>query len=269
MPDTPRHRGAAPEDEQEFAPSALGDLRLATQDLCWLLDRGYALASSAELVGNRYSLGRRQRMAVGRCACSDDAWQRRRGHQVEPAQLADQELWLDGYNVLTIVESALAGGVILLGCDGCHRDLANLHARYRKVEETIPALQLVGELTTAWAVRKCLWWLDRPVSNSGRLQRAIVEVAASAGWNWQVELVFNPDKVLAQSSETVATSDSAILDRCERWLNLARLTIAARIPQARVVDLCIQRPASTENEDAGRQAASKAEDSGPPASCRR
>jgi hypothetical protein len=35
----------------------------------------------------------------------------------------------------------------------------------------------------------------------------------------------------------VATADSAILDRCSAWFNLARETIARGVPQACVLDL--------------------------------
>ena len=65
--------------------------------------------------------------------------------RVEPGQLAGHELWLDGYNVLTILESALAGGIVLLCRDGCCRDIAGIHRRYRKVTETLPVLRMVGE----------------------------------------------------------------------------------------------------------------------------
>jgi hypothetical protein len=207
--------------------------------LCWLLNRGYATASALELVGNRYALTRRQRMAVGRCACADEDLRHRKEHEVQPSQLKAQELWLDGYNVLTAIEAALAGGVILLGCDGCYRDLAGVHGRYRKLDETLPALHLVGKLTAEWTVRRCCWWLDRPVSNSGRLKGLILAVAAKEGWDWQVETAFNPDKVLVQSEQIVATSDSAILDRCGRWINLTRLVIDRHVAHAHVVDLCL------------------------------
>lgn len=247
MPDTRSHRGAAPEDERLFAPDSWPVLRNATSDLCWLLNRGYAMASAVELVGNRYALAKRQRVAVGRCACADEAFQRRQSHRVEPLRLRDEELWLDGYNVLTAVEAALAGGVILLGRDGCYRDLASMHARYRKVEETIPALRMVGEETVRWGVSKCCWWLDQPVSNSGRLKQVMLEVAASHEWDWQVELVFNPDKILVETEHVGATSDSVILDRCRRWCNLARLVIDTRVPQARVVDLSLGHPCVDSN----------------------
>jgi hypothetical protein len=239
VPDKRHHRGPDPEDERLFATDAVPVLRSATSDLCWLLNRDYPATSALELVGNRYALTRRQRMAVGRCACADQDLRRRKEHEVQPSQLKAQELWLDGYNVLTGIEAALAGGVILLGCDGCCRDLAGVHGRFRKLEETVPALRLVGALTAEWGVRRCRWWLDRPVSNSGRLQQLIADLAAKAGWDWQVETVFNPDKVLAATEQIVATSDSAVLDRCRRWLNLTRLVIDRSVAHAHVVDLCV------------------------------
>ncbi|MBE7501771.1 MAG: hypothetical protein HS113_15995 [Verrucomicrobiales bacterium] len=33
------------------------------------------------------------------------------------------------------------------------------------------------------------------------------------------------------------TSDSAILDRCQRWINLTRAVISRSLPQAWIVDL--------------------------------
>ena len=35
----------------------------------------------------------------------------------------------------------------------------------------------------------------------------------------------------------VATADSAILDRCREWVNLARVLVESRIPDAWIVDL--------------------------------
>jgi len=49
------------------------------------------------------------------------------------------------------------------------------------------------------------WYLDRPVSNSGRLAGRIREMAAEHHWAWEVELVNDPDAVLSASSEIVAT----------------------------------------------------------------
>src|SRR6202007_3339782 len=105
--------------------------------------------------------------------CSQNDVQHRRARCIEPSQVRGRELWIDGYNVLTLVESALSGGVVLLCRDDCCRDIAGIHRRYRKVSETVPALQLVGEALAALGVGRCRWWLDKPVSNSGRLKALI------------------------------------------------------------------------------------------------
>jgi len=241
------HRGLAPRDERLFAARQLPALRAAAADLCWLLDHGYAPRSAIELVGNRHNLTSRQRMAVSRHACAHEDVQRRQKLRVEPGQLHGNELWLDGYNVLTILESALAGGIVLLCRDGCCRDIAGIHRRYRKVNETLPVLRLIGETAVALGASRCRWWLDQPVSNSGRLKTLILEEAARAGWNMDVELSFSPDHVLSHTAEIIATSDGIVLDHCERWVNLARLIIADHLPQARLLDLA-STGASINNE---------------------
>ncbi|NLS97684.1 MAG: DUF434 domain-containing protein [Planctomycetaceae bacterium] len=220
-----------------FAPVAVGRLRAAASDLAWLLDRGYAPTSSFKLVGDRYQLAARQRTAVARCVCSAEQAANRQARRVELQTVKGRTLWLDGYNVLTTVEAALAGAVLLAASDGTLRDMASMHGSYRKVAETRPALGHIGEVIEQLAPSQVRWLLDRPVSNSGRLKQIIEEVAAEHGWPWTAELVADPDPLLAGATEIVATADSAILDRCGRWLNLVRLVIEGRVPDAHILDL--------------------------------
>ncbi|MEN6451755.1 MAG: DUF434 domain-containing protein [Thermoguttaceae bacterium] len=238
MPDRRTHRGPHPEDGRLFGVEALPVLRAAAADFCWLLDRGYAHDSGLKLVGDRYSLVARQRIAVSRCCCSHADVLRRSQHETPVARLAGATVFLDGYNVLTTVEAALAGGIILVGREGAWRDMASMHGSYRRVAETLPALELIGQTLAGAAVAQTRWLLDRPVSNSGRLKTIIERLAAARGWPWQVELVADPDRTLvAQSGVVVATADSAVLDRCEVWFNLAAETIRRGVSAANVVRL--------------------------------
>lgn len=245
MPDRRSHRGQHPEDATAFAPAALPALRSAAADLCWLLDRGYAVPSSLKLVGDRYGLAQRQRLAVQRCACSREQLKRRLAACVPPEAVAGRTVVIDGYNLLTTIEAALSGGIILVGRDGCCRDMASMHGSYRRVAETHPAIRLIGEELEELRPRRCEWLLDRPVSNSGRLKTMLREVAEEAGWNWSIELVNDPDARLAatprDSSSTEApiavTADSGVLDRCGAWVNLARRVVERRIDGAAIVDL--------------------------------
>ena len=237
MPDQRKHRGPHPEDQQHFAEENLARLRAATADLSWLLTRGYASRSALKAVGDRYHLAARQRLAVVRCASGDEAITRRQQHQVSIAELAGHELWIDGYNLLTSIEAALSGGVILHARDGCYRDMASMHGSYRKVAETIPAIHLLGELMAEWNVASCRWLLDQPVSNSGRLKTILRVVATQRGWNWHAELVVDPDYVLRRIDQIATTADSQILDQVQRWFNFAKYAIDLRVSDAWIVNL--------------------------------
>lgn len=237
MPDQRKHRGPHPLDRQLFAEEAVPGLREAVADLSWLWSRGYAIDSSLKLVGDRYALNARQRIAIARCACSDSAVGRRGRHEVSPSDLSGNELWIDGYNVLTSVEAALSQGAILHSRDGCFRDMASMHGSYRRVEETVAAIEIVGEATASLSVASCRWLFDKPVSNSGRLKTLLGKLAEEHHWNWDIDLVVDPDPLLADTDRIVASADSQILDKAERWFNLARFAIESRVPDAWIVDL--------------------------------
>ena len=106
----------------------------------------------------------------------------------------------------------MSGAVILVGRDGCYRDLASMHGSYRKVAETQPALERIGRLLQRHAEGSCCWFLDRPVSNSGRLAQLIVDMATQHGWDWTTQLEYDVDGILSRSPHAIATADGVILD---------------------------------------------------------
>ncbi|WP_240928008.1 DUF434 domain-containing protein [Thalassoroseus pseudoceratinae] len=161
---------------------------------------------------------------------------------MELRDLPGQVLAIDGFNLITTLEAALAGGVVLMGRDHVARDMASMHGSYRKVEETRPALLLLGEFLSQHQITDCHWLLDRPVSNSGRLARLIREVAAANRWCWSAELVNDPDALLKVEKEVVVSADSAILDTSDRWVNLARAVIEQCIPDAWIFNLASDDP---------------------------
>jgi len=162
MPDTRIHRGPHPDDAMLFAPEMLPRLREAVADFSMLLTKGYADKSALKLVGDRFSLTQRQRLAVMRSSCSDQQLQRRLQHLVPVEALAGRPIAIDGYNLLITLEAALSGGLIFRGRDGCFRDLASIHGTYRKVEETVPAVRLIGKFLTEIQIAGALWLLTVP-----------------------------------------------------------------------------------------------------------
>ena len=167
MPDTRTHRGPDPRDAEAFSPRAIPSMSAGVDHLSWLLTRGYAHRSALKLVGDRWSLTDRQRMAVLRCSCADGSRERRVRHRCSSEDARGRPIAIDGFNVLTTVEAALGGAPVLRARDECLRDVAGLHGTYRKVEETRPAIALIGEFLADRGVGPALWCLDRPVSNGG------------------------------------------------------------------------------------------------------
>lgn len=225
MGDSRRHRGPHPGDEQLFSLEVLPKLRQAVRDLSWLRTRGYAEPSASKLVGDRYQLRQRQRVAVGRCACADGKRASRQSRSLPVANVAAETLLIDGLNVITTIEVALARGVLMLGRDSCMRDMASFHGSYRLVRETERAVGMLVAVVDSMQAAEALVYIDRPVSNSGRLADIVRKAATAAGSNLRAETADGVDERLKRSTAVVASADSAILDACGRWLNLARIVV--------------------------------------------
>lgn len=146
--------------------------------------------------------------------------------------LAGAELAIDGFNCVITVEAALDGGVLFRGRDGALRDLASVHGSYRRVASTDDALaRLIAQIARPGPARVC-WWLDRPVSNSGRLaQRIRDQIAISPEPNaatvqWEIVLDYDPDQRLREHQGLIASSDGAVLDGCDTWIDLVGAVVA-------------------------------------------
>ena len=240
MTDKRKHRGAHPEDRQSFGRGAYEPLQSAVGDLSWLLTRGYAPKSSLKLVGDRYQLTARQRNAVGRSSCGDSDRDGRWEKEIGASALRGKSLLIDGFNVLTILESALSGGVVLAGRDRCFRDIASMHGNYRVLEETVPVLELLQRILAEFELGSVHWYFDRSVSNSGRLKTLLAEITAvPPGPPTKIDLVPDPDTILVVSEHPVVTSDSYILDNCRHWFNIARYVVEREVPEDWIVPLDI------------------------------
>jgi hypothetical protein len=238
MPDSRRHRGPHPEDAILFRrPEHLRKLYLAAGDLAWLLGRQYAPESALTLVGNRYQLHQRQRRALSRAVAAPAVARARRQRQVAPSALAGERLQVDALNQIITIEVALAAGLILRGHDGVWRDLASVHRTYRTVLETPKALEAMGQYLASLEVQEVVFLIDAAVSNSGRLANKLRALATTYGWPWQATLVPSADPILQGTTDIVATSDRAILDRALRWFDLAAAVVQHIAPTVWCIDL--------------------------------
>jgi hypothetical protein len=238
MHENERHRGRFAGDALLFAPEAWSDLRVATTELSWLFERGYGQKAAVKLVGDRHGLRERQRLAVLRSACGDQELASRQARRFELPDLGGRVLVIDGFNILIALEAALGGGLLVRGRDGVLRDLASVHGSYRLVDETEAAVSALGEVVAAHRPFAVQVFLDRPVSNSGRVRALIQEISDRRGWPWEISLTDSPDReILARVGCIAATSDGPVLDRCGSWVPLTEAVVKVHAPGAWIVDL--------------------------------
>lgn len=232
-----RHRGANPQDARCFGEEQLGKLRTAVRELSWLLSRGYAMGASCDLVGDHHQLTSRQRQAIARVACTEEQTIKRQEKRLPLTSLTGETLVVDGFNLLITIETALGGGVIFKGSDGCCRDLSAVYGSYKIVAETRSAIELIGKTLEEVSPEKVLWLFDRPVSNSGRVAGLVRDIAKERNWPFEAELTDQTDSLISKSEQIVVSCDSAILEGAGKWCNLACKTITQQIPDVWTVDL--------------------------------
>jgi hypothetical protein len=231
-----RHRNAHPDDQVYFSGQHLLRLQQAVYELCWLFNRGYSRNSSIKLVGDHHQLRQRQRVAIGRIACSEDSKKNRDSKCLNLSDIKNRHLIIDGFNLIITMESAMAGALLLRCSDGCIRDLASVHGTYRQVRETKSVIELVGQALAAFEPASVQWLFDKPVSNSGRLAQLVRKVANKHNWNWQANLLDNPDQTIKASDKIAITSDSVILDSVEYWLNLTSYLLEHHVQNVWLID---------------------------------
>jgi hypothetical protein len=219
-----------------FRGESLARVRTAAEEVSWLLGRGYPAAAAIAAVGGHHQLETRQRVALSRGCCSVAQRLDRNARALTPDDVRGAALSIDGFNLIVTLESAVDGGVVIVGQDGALRDLAGVRGTWHPVVATDTVLEHVGALFTALDVASTHWYLDAPVSNSGRLRARIREHAERWTAPAVIDLVADPDAVLVDM-DYVATADAAILSRCVRWANIAAWVIQRYVPDAWRVEL--------------------------------
>lgn len=227
-------RGYDPEDDKWFSIEAAIKLSKAMEDFQYLLDRGYKSQPAIDFIGNHYLLSSRQRTAIQRSAAAQVQYEKRKASMLPLECAKEGPVIVDGFNLIISLEVALSGSVLILGRDGVIRDLAGLRGTYNIIYKTGEALNLIGKAVRELSIPEIKFYLDSPVSNSGRLKQKILEQQDNWGIPAEVELTMNPDKEI-RNSERIVTGDSIILDNCRSWFNFSRFIIENYIKDAWIV----------------------------------
>jgi hypothetical protein len=230
-------RGYVPSDEKEFGDEYRDKLYKAGEELLYLLNRGYKIKGASTFIGNHYLLSERQRLALVRGISKSDDIKNRKSKEVTDSLLG-KIVHIDGLNTIITLEVALSNSLIIKSMDGTIRDLAGLRGTYSVIDKTDMAIKLIGKRLAEYKVDKAIFYLDKPVSNSGRLKMKILELLENLQFEIEVENINNVDSVL-ETKENVASSDAIIIDKCKSWINMNRHIIDGKKLDVNCIDFNI------------------------------
>ncbi len=214
-------RGYVPEDEIQFSGRQLELLQKAADEVQFLLDQGYNIKPVTTFVGNHYMFSERQRLALARSVSAKEYVQTRISKELlqNGKGMIPKLVHIDGFNTIITLEVVLSGSPILYCRDGVIRDLAGLRGTYRIIDKSQEAVELLLGQLESLNISDAVFYLDAPVSNSGRLSELIRQCAKGYSISVQTQIIPDVDRVLEQM-EGVISGDAIIINRCKSWLNV-------------------------------------------------
>ena len=202
-------------------PLKFKDLQKAARDFRFLLNRGYPRKAALELVGNRYGLTSDERHLLHRGVFSDSDSESRRKKKVFLGDVLNQDLVIDGHNVLITIEAGISGRPLILGDDGFIRDISGVSGNFKKTETTEKAIQFIIRAIKKMRPTQTLFLLDAPISKSGELAEAVRNYLKKEDIFGNAMALRVPERILIGFPGVVATSDTAIINRSKKVLDLA------------------------------------------------
>jgi len=205
------------------------DLQKAAVDFRHLLNREYPRKASLEIVGNRHGLTFDERHLLHRGVFSDADSEARRKKIIPIKTIKNTDLAIDGHNVLITVEAGLSGRPLILADDGFIRDISGLSGSFKKTAVTEKTLQEILTFLKKWKPHHVLFLFDAPISKSGILAQELRVLLKKEGLPGDAQAVQVPEKTLIGFQGVIATSDTAIIDRSEKVIDLAGDIIRTKI----------------------------------------
>ena len=215
-----RKRGYVPEDEKQFTGTQLELLIKAAREVQFLLDRGYEIKPTTTFIGNHYMFSERQRLALARMVSPMERITERKSKELlqKEEKKLPKTVHIDGFNTIITLEVALSGS------PGTIRDLAGLRGTYRIIDQTKEAIMRILQQLDVLKIENACFYLDAPVSNSGRLSSLIMECADKYNVSVKTQVINDVDRVLEQLAGVIS-GDAIILNNCVSWLNIMPLII--------------------------------------------
>ena len=184
------------------------------------MDRGYRRHTALNFVCGHYRLGKKQRNLIVRSVYSAQEIKDHRKRLTPIEKIRGEKVVIDGFNVLIGAECVLGRGPVVEAQDGFHRDSLGLCGRYKPSLYTEPAIERILALLKKHEPKSVLFLFDSQVSKSGELVALIRRKMGETGLEGDARTAPNVDYEIKQLNRMTATSDTAIIEKVKRVVDL-------------------------------------------------
>jgi hypothetical protein len=194
----------------------------AAIDFKYLIERGYTRNAALKIVANRYGLDRDGQMAIYRSIYPQHVSHSIFRKKVGRNDIRGMKLAIDWYNVLITVDSGVHSGALYLGTDGFIRDIRGIHGKIGLLRDIVDTISSITAFLSKVKPRELVIYLEKNISRSGEMAKILPEIFSRFDLSIdRIALTKTVDKELISEKEIVATSDSVILGKVGRAIDLA------------------------------------------------
>ena len=192
----------------------------AVSEIHYLLERGYPKKSAITYVCNHHQLDLEFRHIFTRILYPQSTITSRKAKTMGCGDIENNEVWIDGYNILIGVESAIRGDPVYLCDDGFLRDTRGVFGKFHSSHETEQALHEILSMLALHNPKRIQIVFDSQISKSGEMSGHVDKKMKDMGILGCVRTSEQADFDLKKSNRMVATSDGGIIDAVEHVVNL-------------------------------------------------
>ena len=199
----------------------------AINDYIYLLEKNYPQKAILKLIGDKYSLSGNERTILFRGITTKNKIISRSSKLASEQELSGNTIHIDCYNTLIAIGSYLNGSTVFVGNDNFLRDASEIHGKIFRTELYEKSLSLIFRYIKTLNISEILFYLDKPVSYSGKLCQDINDMLKEENIKGKAQTCESPDFILKNVDYGYcSTADSIIIDNSKvKIFDLARKTI--------------------------------------------
>lgn len=209
------------------------NLKKASQDMKYLLDRGYKKTTALNFVANHYRLSKHERNFLVRYVFSEKEIRNHKSKLISPKEITGKNLVIDTYNVLITIQEIISGKEIVKGMDGFLRDTSAIFSKYRFNEDTKNAIEKILGILSHYRPKFVLFILDSQISRSGELASYIRDKLGEFCISGDARISRNADREIIKQNRIILTSDSIIIEKAKNVADLGKLLLSENSVKSR------------------------------------